>query len=178
MNLRAATPADIPALRELIEISVQTLQRHDYSDSQRAAALGTLLGVDTQLITDQTYFLITHHSSQAPIACGGWSRRRTLFGSDHAANREDNLLQPGIDAAKIRAFFVHPAYARQGLGTRLLDHCEQAAIQEGFTRFELGATLTGIPLYLRHGYTAFERLEVPLPNGETLPVVRMRKQLP
>lgn len=180
IRLRLALASDVPALRALIEQSVRCLQAHDYTPAQIDGALGTALGVNTQLIADQTYFVaeIQSPASQPLIAgCGGWSNRRTLFGSDHAQVRENALLDPALDAAKIRAIFVHPVYARRGLGSLILQHCEQAAIQAGFHRFEMGSTLTGVPLYKLRGYQECERVEVPLPNGETLPVIRMTRTL-
>ncbi len=176
--IRLADETDIPVLTALIEVSVRGLQRGDYSDEQIDAALGTALGVDTQLIRDQTYYAAetTLPSGEKQIvACGGWSKRKTLFGSDHGPHREDGFLEPGKDAAKIRAFFVHPEWARMGIATRILETCEEVATAAGFRRLEMGATLTGIPLYLARGYTFIERIEVPLPNGLTLPVVRLGK---
>lgn len=175
-HIREATPGDIPALNALIEASVRGLQQNDYSAAQIEGALGHTLGLDTQLIRDRTYFVVEDSAAQL-IACGGWSRRRTLFGSDQGPCREAVLLDPAIDAARIRAIFVHPAAARQGLGTLLLHHCESAAAGEGFTRFEMGSTFTGVPLYTLRGYQPVERVEVPLPNGETLPILRMTKTL-
>lgn len=170
---------DIPALHALIEASVRGLQTRDYTPAQIEGALGTVLGLDTQLIRDQTYFLVEPGSSaqnQPPLAaCGGWSKRKTLFGSDHASVREPELLDPAIDAAKVRAIFVHPDYARRGLGSLVLAHVEAAAEAAGFTRFEMGSTLTGVPLYRLKGYFEEERVFVPLHNGETLPIVRMTK---
>ncbi len=183
---RLAMPADIPHLGPLIEASIRGLQADDYSPSQIEQSIGTWLGLDTQLITDQTYFAVEVREGANPdrvptignlAACGGWSRRKTPYGSDHRPNRDDSLLDPRTDAAKIRAFFVHPAWARRGIGSRILKLCEQAAQAEGFTRFEMGATLTGIPLYRRHGYAEQERVELPLANGGTLPIVRMTKQV-
>ncbi len=173
MPIRPATPEDLPALHDLIEQSVRVLQANDYTEAQIAGALGTVLGVDTQLIADGTYFVIELEGRVA--ACGGWSKRRTLFGSDHGPGRESALLDPATDAAKIRAFFVHPAFARRGLGTLLLETSENAAREAGFRRFEMGATLTGVPLYRARGYRELERIEVPLSNGEHLPVIRMDK---
>ena len=183
---RLATPADIPHLGPLIEASIRGLQAGDYSPSQIEQAIGTWLGLDTQLVADQTYFAVEVPAGANPsrlptigglAACGGWSRRKTPYGSDHRPNRDDSLLDPRTGAAKIRAFFVHPAWARRGIGSRILELCEQAAQAEGFTRFEMGATLTGIPLYRRHGYVEQERVELPLASGETLPIVRMTKSL-
>jgi GNAT superfamily N-acetyltransferase len=180
LKLRLATEADVSAIGKLIERSVRVLQAGDYSPAQLEGALGTVFGIDSQLIADRTYFLVEDRSSQADpriIACGGWSKRRTLFGSDRAFHREDSLLNPSVDPAKIRAFFVHPNWARQGLGTKILNACEEAARAAGFARFELGATLTGERLYTARGYRATEQIEVPLPNGMTLPIVRMTKSV-
>lgn len=178
-TLRLATTLDIPVLQELIETSVRILQRNDYSETQIAGALGTVFGVDTQLIADGTYFVaeVEARGGTAIVACGGWSKRKTLFGSDHRAGREDALLDPRTDAAKIRAFFVHPQWVRQGIATQILERCEDAAQTAGFHRCELGATLTGLAMYAARGYVEFERIEVPLPNGSSLPVVRMAKSV-
>ena len=118
------------------------------------------------------------NAAGAIVACGGWSKRKTLYGGDVWKAREDSLLDPQTDAAKIRAFFVHPDWVRRGIGTMLLDACERAAMAEGFRRFEMGATLSGVPLYSARGYVSLENLGVPLANGESLPIVRMEKRLP
>ena len=174
-TIRKATANDIPALHSLIELSVRGLQTDDYSPAQIEGALGHTLGLDTQLIEDRTYFVAEEGGEI--VGCGGWSNRKTLFGSDHGPNREDTFLDPATDAAKIRAIFVHPQWARRGLGTLILKHCEEAAQRAGFSKLEMGSTLTGVPLYSLKGYVARERVEVPLPNGETLPVVHMVKEL-
>ena len=177
-SIRVATNSDIPVLRNLIELSVRRLQKEDYSPEQIEGALGHALGLDTQLIQDGTYFLAEPAGNESVIvACGGWSNRKTLFGSDHGPNRETALLDPATDAAKIRAIFVHPDWARQGLGSLILKHCEGAAQSAGFQRLEMGSTLTGVPLYRLRGYRELERVEVPLPNGAALPVIRMAKTL-
>ena len=176
---RKAIASDIPALHTLIEESVRVLQAGDYSPEQMDGALGTYLGVDTQLIADGTYFAVEDEAAAAPgrlAACGGWSRRKTLFGADRRPDRDEALLDPKTDAAKIRAFFVHPAWARRGIGSRILELCESAARAEGFTRFEMGATLTGAPLYRRWGYAELGRIELPLANGQSLPIIRMEKR--
>ena len=173
--IRLATPADIPALGRLIELSVRRLQAHDYTPAQIEGALRSVFGVDSRLIDDRTYFAAEDQGTL--VGCGGWSRRRTLFGGDHYAEREDALLDPRVDAAKIRAFFVHPDWARRGIGTMILVACERAALAAGFTRLEMGATLTGVPLYHARGYVATDRIAVPLPGGESLPIVRMEKRL-
>jgi N-acetylglutamate synthase-like GNAT family acetyltransferase len=174
IHLREATKSDIPRITEIIEASVRGLQANDYSPTQIDAALNSVYGVDTQLIADGTY-LVAETESEI-VACGGWSKRKTLYGGDQFESREDTLLDPARDAAKIRAFFVHPAWARKGIGATILKACEEAAKSAGFKRLEMGATLSGIPFYKAKGYTAVENLEVPLGNGESLPIVKMAKE--
>jgi len=173
--LRLATEADIRALHALVEASVRGLQAHDYTPEQIEGALGTVLGVDTQLIADRTFFVAESFVGKRLAGCGGWSKRKTLFGADHGPVREPELLNPATDAAKVRAIFVHPDFARQGLGSLILATVENAARVAGFRRFEMGATLTGVPLYRLKGYVEVETIAVPLWNGETLPVVKMVK---
>jgi GNAT superfamily N-acetyltransferase len=182
LHYRLATPADIPCLRSLIDRSVRALQIHDYTPAQIDQALHTYLSLDTQLIADQTYFVVEDGAGNI-VASGGWSKRRTLCGGDtsvsgfdHAAQRDASLLDPATEAAKIRAFYVHPEWARRGIGSKILELCENAARTAGFTRFEMGATLTGVPLYARHGYVEVERLGLPFSNGDSLAIVRMVKQ--
>lgn len=178
VRLRKATPADIPRLRDLIEASVRGLQAQDYSTLQIEGALQSVYGVDSQLIADGTYFVaeITPEEHDPEIvACGGWSKRKTLYGGDQFAAREDSLLDPARDAAKIRAFFVAPPCARRGIGGIILKACENAAVAAGFTRIEMGATLSGVAFYQSKGYAAVEKQSVPLSNGEFLPIVRMTK---
>ena len=174
-HIRKAESADIPALRDLIEQSIRVLQQGDYTPRQMEGAIGHALGLDTQLIDDGTYFVAEAGGEIA--GCGGWSMRKTLFGSNHGPHRSLEMLDPRVDAARIRAIFVHPRWARRGLGSLLLAHCEAAAQAAGFTRFQMGATLTGVPLYKLKGYTATERIEVPLPNGEVLPVISMCREI-
>lgn len=177
--LRKAVAADIPRLREVIEASVRGLQAEDYSAAQIEGALQSVYGVDSQLIGDGTYFAAEIPESRGVriVACGGWSKRKTLYGGDQYAGREDSLLDPARDAAKIRAFFVHPRWARQGIGSVILEACEQAAITAGFTRLEMGATLSGVAFYRAKGYVEIENQAVPLGNGEALPIVRMAKEV-
>lgn len=182
-HLRLALEPDIPALHALIEASVRELQAADYTPAQIEGALGTVLGIDTQLIRDKTYFVAEAQTDAAdgrmvPAGCGGWSRRKTLFGADRGPGREPDPLDPACDAAKIRAIFVHPRFARMGLGSMILAHVEAEAAAAGFQHFEMGSTLTGVPIYRLRGYTEAERIAVPLGNGESLPVVRMTKALP
>ena len=179
--IRPAVSVDIPLLRDLIDASVRRLQSGDYSPEQIDSALRTVFGVDSQLINDGTYLLVEavpEDSKKKPVivACGGWSKRKTLYGGDSWRDRKDDMLDPETDAAKIRAFFIHPDWARQGIGTLLLDACEAAARAAGFTRFEMGATLTGMKLFQQRGYVALERLEVPLEGDITLPVIHMVKE--
>jgi GNAT superfamily N-acetyltransferase len=188
IRIRVATSGEVPLLRELIEASVRQLQAHDYTEKQREAALRTVFGVDSQLIADGTYLVADAsaiantvagaHAKPAIAGCGGWSKRKTLFGGDQWSAREDSLLDPARDAAKIRAFFIHPAWARQGVGTLILDACENAARAAGFTRFEMGATLTGVKLFGAKGYAPVKRMDVLLDNGEVLPIVQMEKRDP
>jgi GNAT superfamily N-acetyltransferase len=179
-KLRLATERDIPALHALIEASVRGLQSGDYTPAQIDGALGTVLGLDTQLITDRTYFIAKAGDEKAGApgvlaGCGGWSKRKTLFGADRGPGRTPELLDPAVDAAKVRAIFVHPDFARRGLGSLILATVEGAAREAGFVRYEMGSTLTGVPLYRLKGYVEVERITVPLGNGEALPVVKMVK---
>jgi GNAT superfamily N-acetyltransferase len=184
-RVRLAQPVDIPVLRRLIDASVRGLQARDYTAAQIEGALASVYGVDTQLIADGTYFIVEVQSpgqattpAEWTIAgCGGWSKRKTLYGGDHCDGREDSLLDPRLDAAKIRAFFIHPGWARRGLGSLILDACENAARAAGFTRLEMGATLTGVRFYQARGYASIETISVPLPGSESMPIVRMGKQI-
>jgi GNAT superfamily N-acetyltransferase len=183
LRIRQATPADVPQLTELIHDSVRQLQTEDYTEAQRELALKHVFGIDSQLIADGTYLVAepadplaaVNMSLPAIAGCGGWSKRKTLYGGDVYTDREDSLLDPSKDAAKIRAFFIHPAWARRGVGTFILNACEQAASQAGFTRFEMGATLTGAKLFGAKGYVAIRRIELAMPHGEVLPVIHMEK---
>jgi len=177
-QIRQANQSDVGALRILIERSVRDLQKNDYTPAQIEGALGHALGLDTQLIEDGTYFAaVTGAKPDLIVGCGGWSYRKTLYGSDHGPNRQADLLDAASEPAKIRAIFVHPEWARQGLGTLILKHCEDAAQRAGFRRLEMGSTLTGVPLYSLKGYERRENVAIPLPNGEVLPIVHMVKTL-
>ncbi len=147
------------------------------SPAQIEGALGTVLGVDAQLIKDRTYFVAeaSMRDGTGMVGCGGWSKRKTLFGADRGPEREPDLLDPAIDAARVRAIFVHPGCARMGLGSLILARVEAEAAAAGFRRYEMGSTLTGVPLYRLKGYVEMERIIVPLGNGEGLPVVKMVK---
>ncbi len=174
-TIRRAVRADIDRLTALIEVSVRELQRAYYSPAQIELALGNVFGVDTVLIDDGTYFVI--EEAGEIVAGGGWSKRATLCGSDHFTDRSDELLDPATGAAKIRAFFVRPSHARRGLASVLLERCEREAIEAGFRRAEMGATLSGVPFYATRGYAATGRADVALSTAESLPVVLMERSL-
>lgn len=173
VTTRTAKFEDIPQLNELIARSVRGLSTEYYTPNQIESAIKYIFGVDTQLIIDGTYYIA--ETDNIIVGCGGWSKRNTLYGGDQHKEIEDPLLDPEQDAARIRAFFVHPDYARQGIGRQIINVCESAAISAGFGSFELGATLPGVPLYTVMGYTAIERIDAPLPDGEILGIVKMRK---
>jgi GNAT superfamily N-acetyltransferase len=176
MVVRLAEENDIGALEILIPLSVRGLQHSHYSSGQMNAAIGSVFGVDRQLIRDGTYFVIEEGSEL--IGCGGWSKRRTLFGSDHHhAVRDDAELDPSSDSARIRAFFVHPNHARRGVARAILDACEVAIRAAGFKSIELASTLPGEAFYRACGYVSGEREEVPLPNGLRLGIVHMTKHM-
>jgi GNAT superfamily N-acetyltransferase len=174
-TIRAATPRDVPALNALIESSARELSVGFYTHEQISAAVTHVFGVDTQLIADGTYYVI--ESTGGPIAAGGWSARRTLYGGDQMKGGEDPLLDPASDAARIRAFFVHPRHARQGLGSWLYAKCAEAAWAAGFRSFELIATRPGEPLYSALGFTLVERGSVSLPGGVSVPIARMHRAI-
>jgi GNAT superfamily N-acetyltransferase len=188
-QLRLATHADVPGLRVLIDISVRQLQVGYYAPSQLEKALANVYGVDTQLIKDGTYFAVEAKGAQTNteeqdalpgqsiVGCGGWSKRKTLYGGDQATGRDNGFVDPGRDAAKIRAFFVHPKWTRCGVASIILEACEAAARCAGFSRLEAGATLTGVPFFSAKGYVALENFDLPLPDRELFPLVRMIKRI-
>jgi GNAT superfamily N-acetyltransferase len=175
-GIRPASLADVAAITALIEISARKVGTQCYTPVQMEAALRGAFGVDTELIRDQTYFVI-ETASGSLAACGGWSRRRTLFGGDGRKDRESGCLDPKVDAAKIRAFFVHPDHLRKGLASLLLEHCESKASEAGFRRCELMGTLTGVPFYAARGYQALPPLTYEAAAGISLQFVPMIKRL-
>jgi len=175
-RLRVATAEDVAGIRGLIGASVRGLQAGDYSVAQIEAALGTVFTVDSQLIADGTYFVALAEGGKL-AGCGGWSRRSTLHGGDHRMETAvPEMLDPAVDAAKIRAIFVHPHFARQGLGSVILRAAEEGARAAGFRRFEMGSTLTGTALYSLKGYREVERIRVAVGGGEEIEVVKMVKE--
>jgi len=167
--------ADVPGLQRLIAQSGRELSAGFYTPAQADAITRHVFGVDTQLIADQTYFVIDQDGEMA--ACGGWSKRRTLFGGDQAKAGPDPLLDSAHEAARIRAFFVAPNRARRGLGTQLIKRCVAEASAAGFGTLELVSTLPGEPLYLASGFEIMERFELALPGSVQVPVSRMRRVL-
>jgi GNAT superfamily N-acetyltransferase len=175
-SLRTATFADVPGIEALIARSARGLSVNDYRPSQVEGALRGAFGVDTQLLTDRTYFVVEENGRL--VGCGGWSFRSTLFGGDARPDRDDaSTLDPLTQAAKVRAFFVDPEHARRGVGTLLLEHCEKQARARGFSRVELMATLPGVKLYAARGYVATGRVDYDVGNGETIEFVPMQKSL-
>jgi GNAT superfamily N-acetyltransferase len=175
ITLRPATLDDVPALQSLIGRSARGLSTADYRPAQVEGALRGAFGVDTQLVNDRTYFVA--EESGAIVGCGGWSFRSTLFGSDARGGRDSSLLDPKSQAAKIRAFFVDPSWARRGIGTLLLERCEDAARARGFSEVELMATLPGVKLYAVRGYVGAEMVRYEVGDGESIEFIPMRKSL-
>jgi predicted alpha/beta hydrolase family esterase/GNAT superfamily N-acetyltransferase len=178
-RIRLATTNDLPAMRALIDASVRALSASYYTPQEIDRSLERMFGVDTQLLDDGTYFVVT--TGDTLLACGGWSARRTLFGGDQHkrqhADGADTRLDPAVDAARIRAFFVHPSAARQGLARRLYTLCAHEARRAGFGALELLATLPGVPLYTALGFTRGEPVRVPLGDALGLDCVVMRRTL-
>lgn len=175
LALRKATLEDRAAIEQLIAVSARGLSREDYSDAQIEAAIADVFGVDTELIRDGTYFVVEHN--RRLVGCGGWSRRKTLFGGDRYEGRESGLLDPAREPAKIRAFFVHPGWARHGIGRWLLQTCEAEAQAHGFQRLELMATLPGVKLYRALGYVGSERVTYAIGDGVPIDFVPMQKPI-
>ncbi len=173
--LRKATLADVPVLTALIARSARGLSAGDYRPSQVEGALQGAFGVDSQLLGDQTFFVAEEDGNM--LGCGGWSFRSTLFGGDARPGRDASKLDPQTQPAKIRAFFVEPSQARRGIGSLLLDRCEQEARAHGFSRVELMATLPGVKLYAARGYVGAEMVRYEVGLGEAIEFIPMCKQL-
>lgn len=171
---RLATLVDLPAIRDLMDASIRTLVGATL-DPARLEASFEIMGVDTQLIEDGTYFVVERAGRIA--GCGGWGRRATLFGGDHSAGRSARLLDPATEPARVRAMYTHPDFARQGVGRLILARCEEAAAREGFRTLELASTIAGEPLYVACGYSVVERIEAPTSRGVAIPLARMVKRI-
>jgi GNAT superfamily N-acetyltransferase len=171
---RLATLDDVDELSTLMKASIRHLVGA-YLDAARVEASYEIMGLDTQLIEDGTYFAV--RCGDRIAGCGGWSRRATMFGGDHSGGRSTRLLDPASEPARVRAMCTHPDFARRGIGTRVLAACEAAAAREGFTTLELVATVAGEPLYAANGFVLVERIEVPTTRGVTVPCARMRRPL-
>ena len=174
-TIRSAHIAEKAAMNALIRKSGLGLAAGFYSDEQAAAITRDVFGVDSELVEDGTYFVIEDGGMM--VACGGWSRRATDFGGDHAKSGVDRLLDPATEPARIRAFFVDPDMARRGLGTMLLEHCTDQARAAGFMALELVSTMPGEPLYLRHGFSPLEQITLPLSGGVSVALTRMHKKI-
>lgn len=173
--IRKALNNDIGEITELIKRSVRALSVGYYSSDVVERALERVFGVDSQLIADGTMYVAIDNDQI--VGCGGWSKRRTLYGGDQFETRIDDELDPAVDAARIRAFFVDPDHARKGIGRSILATCEAAAIQAGFKRAEMGATLPGVPLYAALGYAGDEVIDIDMGDGYKLRCIRMEKSL-
>jgi GNAT superfamily N-acetyltransferase len=173
LSIRVATRADEPALREVMDAAIEELQR-GFLTQEQIASSRAIMGIDTQLVADGTYYVVEDGGEVA--GCGGWSRRATLYGSDHTPGRDPAHLDPAVDPARVRAMYTHPAHARRGVGRMVLAACEAAARAEGFTRLELMSTLSGRPLYAAYGFEAVEEV-VDDRGGAPVPLVRMTKRV-
>lgn len=169
---RLADECDIPALRALMTLAIEELLKEFLSPEEIAASHASM-GLDTQLLADRTYFVVTADGALA--GCGGWGKRATLYGGDHTSGRSAALLDPAKDAARIRAMYTHPKFARRGVGRLILALGEAAAGREGFNRLVLGATLGGEPLYRAYGFKEVERGAAGSPSGVTVPIITMEK---
>lgn len=178
LSHRLAQENDIPAIRDLMAASIAENMKAFLSATEIEAAKETM-GVDQTLIEDQTYFVVEaeHEGKTIMVGCGGWGKRKTLYGGDHTVGRDDSLSDPAVDAARIRAMYTHPDWARKGIGSYLLDIGEAAARDYGFKSIELGSTVPGYPLYLARGYVEISRNTEAASNGEGKTVIKMRKPL-
>jgi len=174
LTLRLARPEDMPILSALMDRAIGELLQA-FLPPEGVKASYEVMGLDTQLIADGTYFVVEDNGEIA--GCGGWSRRATLFGGDHSAGRDAAMLDPKVDAARVRAMYTHPDHTRKGVGRMILDACEAAARAEGFDRVEMAATMGGVPLYRACGYHDIEPFEAETSGGYRVPLMRMGKGL-
>jgi GNAT superfamily N-acetyltransferase len=175
INIRSSTQDEIEELNQLIILSAKMLSLGYYSNEEIEALNQYVFGVDSELVQDQTYFSVEIDSQK--VACGGWSKRATLFGGDQSNSRQNGILDPKNDAAKIRAFFVHPDFAKLGIGRQLLTHCENEAKKSGFKKAELMSTLPGVDFYAKQGYGGDHYVDYLLPNGIEVKLKPMTKIL-
>lgn len=173
-SIRTAVEADIPEITRLVDLAIGELM-NAFLTPEEVAASRHLMGVDRELVRDGTYFLV--HDGDTLTGCGGWSRRETLFGGDETAGRNSRLLDPASEPARVRAMYTHPDWTRRGIGRLVLEACEAAARVEGFTHVELAATEAGKPLYAAAGFEALAAWREPTPDGISVPLTRMRKQI-
>lgn len=171
---RVAKEEDVPLLRSIMNASISKLQK-DFLNAKQVEASFELMGMDTQLIMDGTYYAILDRDDI--VGCGGWSRRATLYGGNHTSGRDARLLDPKTEAARIRAMYTHPDHVRRGIGRLIMALCEKKAAEEGFTRYELMATLSGEPLYRACGYVPVVHESVPTSLGVTVPLIKMEKRI-
>jgi GNAT superfamily N-acetyltransferase len=174
LALRPASAADIPLLNQLANSAIEDLLK-PYLTAEQIFASHEIMGIDTQLIEDGTYFVVELNGTV--VGCGGWSRRVTHFGGDHSPGRDGRLLDPESEPARVRAMYTLPVYARRGIGRAVLARCEEAVAHEGFKSVELVATMSGVPLYRACGYRDREAFEEQTPSGIGVPLLRMRKEL-
>lgn len=175
LTIRLAVEADIPMLREVMERSIDQLLPAFLTQPQVAASR-EVMGLDSQLIADRTYYVV-EDAGGTVAGCGGWSRRATLFGGDHSTGRDAALLDPATEAARVRAMYTDPGFTRRGVGRMILAACEAKAAAEGFSRCEMAATMAGEPLYAACGYERIEPFEAETSNGVRVPLVRMGKAI-
>lgn len=174
LHIRPAAREDIPALKRVMDRAIRELLPA-FLPAEQVLASQEVMGLDTQLIEDGTYYVV--EAGDVIAGCGGWSRRATLFGGDHSAGRDAALLDPKTDAARVRAMYTHPDHTRKGVGRIILDACEAAARAEGFSRVEMAATMGGVPLYRACGYHDIEPFEAVTSTGYRVPLIRMGKGL-
>jgi len=175
ISIRLARMEDVSTLKQLIPESARGLSKGFYTEQQVKSAITYIFGVDTQLVKDETYYVA--EAEGTIVRCGGWSKRKTMFGGDQMKAEADPLLDPQTEAGRIRAFFIHPQWARKGIGRRIIQACEDAAKTDGFTRMELVATMPGEPLYAAMGYEVTKRFDQTVADGTLIPLAHMKKSL-